>query len=827
MNFKTTYILFALFAVLLVVLGVTLWLDPSPADVSDFVFPSAHDKRNPLKIEEITEVEIARREPEETIRIEKDEALDRWFITSPIKAEADDITVTGLVRQILNAEQEEDANLPGLDQLGLAPPKSVITLKKGDERKLVLNVGDVSPGERDAVIYVTSSDRPKTAMSVQKNGLRNVLDPLAAFRSRALLTSAESDIKGITLIRMKDGKQEGPTIELARKEVDDWHYKQPIEGEADTSSTNTVIPAGQPPTGMKSLLYDLTNLRVDYNDPKDHDFVANNVPSKDLGKYSLGAQSEYLQIEVVLAEKDGNTRKVTSYIGVGEKAGGTPPKYYATRNDGYHIVKVPADKVDPLLELTKNPEALRDRHLVRLDAARQPDVIRIKNEYGTMEFYRPDKERPWVLYRGDTAENVDQQMLTGLLTLLGQDGQVDAFVEKNTPEKELGLDNPTAVVSLWVNGIVSDKKPPLDKTRPKLKDPDKPTVRLEFGNRDRVNRVAAVKRTIDNERKALLKVKELVFERVNQGPLAYLDRVLPQFNEGTFDATLDVTRLELKVGDRTTIVTREKKDAPWKIEQPESLAGRTADETAIASALRALNRLHATRLIAEKVGDPALQTEYGLKTPQAQALVTVTRNNKSEVYRYDFGKPVGETEIFARQGGAFAGDIIFTVGKTTLGELDRDLVDPGIFDFDPTKARRLKLFGWKKENPIGLPITLDVESKDGVNWEFAKDSPPVGFALNSQRVKGFVDSLSKLRAADFIAHNAKPEAGHELELNTGALLIEVYLDGREKPLQLTVGKLDGSKGYIAISPEQAPGDIFHVSRDIFEGPKSKPSHFGS
>src|SRR5919201_974059 len=61
MNFKTTYVLFGIFAAVLVVFGVTQLLGlQSPKDKSVYALPSLHDKRKPIRSEDIGTVQVAR-----------------------------------------------------------------------------------------------------------------------------------------------------------------------------------------------------------------------------------------------------------------------------------------------------------------------------------------------------------------------------------------------------------------------------------------------------------------------------------------------------------------------------------------------------------------------------------------------------------------------------------------------------------------------------------------------------------------------------------------------------------------------------------------------
>jgi hypothetical protein len=112
-------------------------------------------------------------------------------------------------------------------------------------------------------------------------------------------------------------------------------------------------------------------------------------------------------------------------------------------------------------------------------------------------------------------------------------------------------------------------------------------------------------------------------------------------------------------------------------------------------------------------------------------------------------------------------------------------------------------------------------TKDG--WE---SEPKDSFKLDKSRLEDFLKNLADLKAVRFVAHKAKPTPDQELDLDKGALLVELTVSGDKEPkkLSLTVGKLDGAFGYFAIS-DQLPGDIFDVRKDLFDKIKEKPAYF--
>jgi hypothetical protein len=832
MNFKTTYILFGVLVVLLVGLGVALWKGPTKADTSAYVLPQMREAANPLNPGQVERVEIRRTRPaEETLVFERVPGGERWKITQPRALRADDTAVNDLVRQIYDARREEKSDEPAkLADWGLEPPAEVITLTAGD-RNVTLNVGD-SSGKRDNdVVYVQDPARQK-AMAVRYSSLDRVLGTLSDFRSRDLLATGISDIEAVALSESKKGS-EPKVVELKKRSADRWQYVKPPYGDAEFEGGGGVPDPNKPPGGVNSLLTDVTNLKVDAKDAKDSDFVADDV--EDLAKYHLGKGDDVLRIEIERVEQPGKdadgkqdkkTARVALLVGVGKKVDDKSDKYYACLEDERNVVKLSARSVDPFRKLLETPDALRDRNLVVFRNFQKPDALDIKNSYGVLEFRRPDEVK-WKLYRGDTGQDVSDQEVTLLINTLAQKDQIKSFPDPSQ-KAPFGLDKPEVVVSVWVDGLAKDEKKDDTKddkkkedkkkdAKPKLKDPDKPAYQLRFGNR--VEGQVVVERVRAGEKEGtLVRVPEGLLDMVKKGPLAYLDKTLPQFNPGPgeFAPARDVKTLVLERGGTTYEISREKEGAPWKFDKPADMKGRKADPQAVEEILRTLNQLRAQKLVAEKADPAALDKEYNLRTPPLKAVVTVTKDGKPATYGYAFGKDEDANHVYAKQGQR---DVVFTVDKQALAPLQKkDLQDPTVLQFETNKVKAVKLTGW--QNVVGSPLTLEVGRKDAAHWDVKK---PAGFKLDEGKFGRFLAGLSNLRADPFV-HKGKPAAAEDLEVAKGALVVEITVEGAAKPLVLTVGKPDGDKGYFATS-SQAPDTVFLVPKGLFEDPKSRPAYF--
>jgi hypothetical protein len=852
MNFKTTYILFGVLAVVFAAFIITLVMGPTTTDSSNYVLPSLHIPASPIKEDDITRVEIERTAGNLTAKLVfvRDSGGKRWRIVEPRDYQADSPAVDRLVHQITEASLDTKSDVVNNPkQYGLDAPSEVITLVKESEprREVKLNVGQVSPGNEGAVIYVTSSDR-KEVMAVKKSELDAVKKSLADFRSRELLSPSTGDIHDFTLSeRSKDKIVKGP-LQLKKSGEERWVYVQPSYGDAQDRGTN---PAGEDkaPSNVETVLSDIAGLKVE----SDKDFVQDDAT--DLGKYHLDpAKDDILRIEIERVEsintdekgeKKTETKKSALIVGVGKKVEDKSDQYYAYLDNPQHkdIIKIAAKNVARFVKLLDKPDALRDRNLVAFGGFRKPDAIDVKNSWGTLEFRREESspsgppgmaaQETWKMWRGDKPYAVDETAVQTLITTLTASNQVEGFVDDPEAKKQLGLDKPDAVVRIWADSLPKEDKAKDDKKedkkeekkdkKPEPKDKDKPAFTLSFGKLQE-GKVAVERKRGDEKTGTVMLVPVKVRDQVSEGPLAYLDKQLPPFTGSRFDALANVTKLTLTRDGTTYEISREDKpDAPWKIDKPSDFAGRTADRAAIEDMLKDLNSLRATKIVADKVPDAAKLADWGLKEPPLKAVVTRMEDKKPKTYEFDFGKESDDKSgVYLRAGQQ---DMIVVVGNNVANTLKRELQDPTVFHFDVSKVQEVKLTGWialQKQLGSNTPLTRTFKrAKDGSSWEV---EPKDTIKLDASRLDTFLKGLSDLKAVKFVAHKAKPSANHELEVDKGALHIELTVAGEKEPRKLTVGKEDGNNGYFAIS-YQLPGDIFDVPKNLFEKVKEKPAYF--
>jgi hypothetical protein len=850
MNFKTTYILFGVLAAVLVVFGVTQLLGlQSPKDKSVYVLPTLHDKRKPIRSEDIGTVEIARTNPKEDLVFYRTD--QGWKLREP-SVRIDDYKVNQLVQQVIDAKKEDKANVTeNLKEIGLETPKTVVTLtQKGGDREWKLNLGEESvTGGSDKVLYVTSSDRPGQPLAVRRSGLDNLFKKVNDFRSKNLLAENSFDIVSAKLQEPKHD-----LVDLEKGSDGKWRFDKPALGEADFEGEAPSAAAGteQKITGVRELLQAIVDVRVDSDD----DFGASNASDTDLAEKDLEKGKEHLRIEVKRQPASFGTEEkkpaIQDALLIGKKADDKGEKLYARLEGEKNIVKVPAKKVEAITKVVENPSVLRNRDLTQVDSAKVDAIDVRPNERELVKLRKTGQPADWKLFESGKLQEADSSAVQGLLSALTVKRQVKDFPESSKSDAELGLDKPSAVVSLWVEGLKKEEKKENDKDKdekkdekakdekkepskeskakdekkdgqkeqakkeekkdlePSLKD-EKPTVKLSFGKKDKD--VVYVRREVGSE-STRLAVPASLLDKVMEGKLAYLSHKLPSFGFNS-----EVSKIVIARGGQTYEIDKagdEKAPAVWKLKQPADLAGRTADSGKVDRLLSDLRDLQAVKLIAEKASDNELE-RYGLKSPAIRATVTITKPDKqTEDYNYLFGKETEDkVNVYAKQGSR---DMVFLVAKSVLEPLQSDWQDATVFQIELPKVKGLKLIGW--QDLAGVPFTLDLERKSAQDWLV---KAPADFKLNVPQAESLLTSLAQLKAVRFLGKGV-PKPEQKLDLKDGALEIVLTLEGEKAPYTLTIGGPSGQEGYYARS-NKLPDEIFIVPKGNFEQVKEKPAYF--
>jgi hypothetical protein len=853
MNFKTTYILFGIFAAVLVVFGVTQLLGlQSSKDKSVYALPTLHDKKKPIRSDDIGTVEIARTRPteEKLVFYRTDQG---WKLREP-SVRVDGYAVDRVIQQVIDAKKDEKADVTeNLKQFGLDAPRTVVTLiQKGGDREWKLNLGDesVTGGSSDKVLYVTSSDRPQQPMAVRRSDLDNLFKKLNDFRSKHLLAENSFDIVSAKLQEPKHD-----LLDLEKSSDGKWRMDKPAFGEADFEGETPAAAGGteQKISGVRDLLQAIVDVRIELDD----DFGATNATEADLADKDLEKGKERLRIEVKRQPSSfGSEEKkpaIEDALLIGKKADDKGEKLYARLENEKNIVKVPAKKVEAILKVVQNPSVLRNRDITQIDTAKVDAIDLRPNERELVKLRKTGQPAEWKLFESGKPQEAESSAIQGLLSALTVKRQVKDFPEASKSDADLGLDKPSAVISVWMEGIkIEEKKDDKAKdekkdekkddkakdekkeekkddkakdekkeevkkevkkdqgAEPSLKD-EKPTVKLVFGKKDKD--VVYLRREAGNE-VTRLAVPATLLDKVTEGRIAYVSRKLPNFGFNTEVSKILLVRdgqtheIDKSSGDKSPVV--------WKLKQPKELSDRTADSGKVDRLLSDLRDLQAAKLITEKASDSELE-RYGLKSPAIRVTVTTAKpDQKTEDYLYLFGKETDDkVNVYAKQGSR---DVVFLVAKSALEPLQGDWQDPIVFHLEVPKVKGLKLIGW--QDVVGSPFVLDLERKSAQDW--VVKSPP-DFKLNVPQAEGLLAGLSEVRAVRFLGKGV-PKLEQKLGLQEGALEIVLTLEGEKDPTTLTIGGPSDNTGFYARS-NKIPDEIFIVPKGNFEQIKKMPAYF--
>ncbi|HEV3259229.1 MAG TPA: DUF4340 domain-containing protein [Gemmataceae bacterium] len=797
MSFKTTYILFGILALVLVVFGVALWLGPTGRGDTAYVFPSFHDPAHPVDEKDIDTVEIERFRPTaQKLVFVREPGGQGWKMTEPVGWRALGSAVDEIVRQAYDARKDQNVDLTSnLKDWELDAPTATVTLKKGTEKTWTLNIGKEREGQTTAVVYVNSSDE-KAPMAVKRSELDALFKSANNYRSKDLLSPSVSDTQ---LVKLQTGKRDALVL---NKDEDHWRFQNPKHfGEADSEGQGTTPGAESGPiSGVRELVDAIGKVRVD----SDADFAADHV--EDWAKYGL--KSPRLQITVKRGGAEEGESVEDSLL-IGNKADKKGEKLYARLESSSALVKVSAKSIEPITRVAEDPAVLRSHEVVQLDASKV-DAIDIKNSSGSIKL-RHIGDGWKIVGDDDKLQKAEGTVVQDFLRALTAKRSVRSFPPPGE-EAKLGFDKPDAdAVALWEDAIPHGRKDAEQEAKKDQKDKDgspapnvkgAPATRLSFVRKE--DKVVYVRRKT-RIGTTLLTVPDSLYDEVEKSRLAYLDRSLP-----TFTPADTVTRLVLDRAGQVYELIRDEQKRSWRLKQPLSSTLAPADPHNVGRMITELQKLTTSKLVNAKPSDSDLE-QYGLKKPRVKATLRVrTHDKKTADYVYTFGNETRDG-VYARQGQR---DMVFLVRPDVVAVLDSELRDRNVFHFQPSQVKEVRLSGWKHVYN-GIAFTLVLERQADKSWKIKPGGPD--FKLDPDKVEAFLKELTDPEqplAERFLPGGIKPD--YQLGKDTRTLAIDLTVAGDKMPVSLTVGKLDRKeKAYYAES-STLPNQAFLVPQDRLE-----------
>ena len=220
-------------AVLLAGLGGYIYYESKrpPASDGGTVVPKAFTIK-PAEIEQFTVTSAGG----ETTTVVKQG--DRWQITSPVEAKADDLAMSAMTRELSGAEVQRVVDLAPSDlkQYGLEPPRVAVVAKvaggKDDGKDGVrLLLGDKTVTGRD--MYAKTGSDPKVFLassSLDSTFNKSTFD----LRDKAVVTVDRDAIDFVEV------KSDGRVVQVARTGTD-WDMKAPLQLRADAGVVGDLL----------------------------------------------------------------------------------------------------------------------------------------------------------------------------------------------------------------------------------------------------------------------------------------------------------------------------------------------------------------------------------------------------------------------------------------------------------------------------------------------------------------------------------------------------------------------------------------------------------
>lgn len=258
----------------------------------------------------------------------------------------------------------------------------------------------------------------------------------------------------------------------------------------------------------------------------------------------------------------------------------------------------------------------------------------------------------------------------------------------------------------------------------------------------------------------------------------------------------DISQIKLIKGDEVLKITRQ--EDKWVILEPRQVR---ADQNKLNRILDQISNLKSDRLIVE--GENLDLSSFGLDEPTSEVEV-VFKNNSKEVLLIGDPTPVSGGYYLMKKGG----DKIYRAKKTTVNLLNQDLHDlrdNRVFTFDFNNVRKIEIVGSGNKK-------ISLVKREG-NWEMLK---PYSFPADS--VDFYINRIKFLEAKEFIY---EPETEEQYGLSEPVIIIRMFLDQDEIPLEVMVGQKE-EKTYIRHNKEKT---IYRIDKTHLSGLKREAADF--
>ncbi|MCE9534631.1 MAG: DUF4340 domain-containing protein [Planctomycetes bacterium] len=815
-NFRTTWIMIGAATLLLGVFAIyVFWGDDRRPNKEGYLFETFKSLKiqpneiDGLEIEKGSEKLVFMRRPD-----------GRWRMHKPIEGRADSDRVEAIVRELLDSRREEKAADITDDMAihGLDNPPVKISLKSGT-RTATMSLGKSTIGGDSAVMYVLTSDDPKLVQATRINKLRSLfkekfpdqsgtaamIRDVNDFRTLALLgegIAPEGAASQLLSIKLSEKLPNGERIVALSRENPErsWRFEIPpgygdidLEEKSEKSNPKEIY-------NLLSLLINTLNIKV----PEMKDYLNE---AKDLAALGLDPNGVGV-LRVDIKRQDGIGTE-TLWISK-DQAKDARDKVYVRYDGDASVAQVNAEIPRMLRRFLDDPSPLRDRTLVKLRRERV-DALDVTIDKKTFELRKI--EGRWKVRTGMKEYEGNPSAIETLIFKLAEPKQIRGFLSADVPDKELGLDPPSAEVAIWEEGLSNSKK--IDAKEPsKMKDP---TVRLQFGKKeegkskeDKADLV--IVRRISGLARTEMKVPAELLDLASRGLLEYVNLPLASFNPDKVEkfsflrngVTWEIERDLAKFPAAT---------APWTVVAPAAQKGKLGNAPEIVTILDSYRNLKSDKVIAESASneqliswglDPAKPVfKFSLQLQDDPALrlmiLGIPLQLKLDERVYFLGNAVGKSQSAYTKTNQ--SDFIF---ESPIGRIDlvtkARLIDPTLYRVEPGQLT-MKV-SWIDPKTM-KPEVLELERKEGSVWKAKGDRK-----IDELRVEEFFGNVSRPLTVEQVVEKTGPKPEHALDLKSGALEVEIAA-GAGKPITLSLGGVvDKSGKLIYVMSNQSPGDVY-------------------
>lgn len=221
MRFRNTLLLL----VVLIGLGAYVYYVERPEAEKE----AKKEKLLDFQPDEVTEIVLT--SPDREVTLVKVDG--NWKITKPIEAEADDVTVKGIVSMLSTAEVKKglEGEVKDLGAYGLEKPNTVVAMKAGAKALPPVKIGEAAPIGGSA--YAMRGDDKKILLTT--SSVRSGVDKsLKDLRNKTILKFSDDNVRRIEV------KGEGRDLVLEKSGAA-WKIVAPVAHDADVATVRSYL----------------------------------------------------------------------------------------------------------------------------------------------------------------------------------------------------------------------------------------------------------------------------------------------------------------------------------------------------------------------------------------------------------------------------------------------------------------------------------------------------------------------------------------------------------------------------------------------------------